>query len=91
VAQWSIIKALQEDNRIYINAIFLFIKKVVFDVEKTCIGKKINYDKLILRMYTDSSENLVDIVYYAIYILRTQLEHFLISTKILFNDILVIS
>ncbi len=89
-AQWPIGQALQEDNRIYIDAMFSPIKKVTFDVEKTRVGKEIDYDKLILRIHTDGSENPVDVVHYAVSVLRTQLEHFLVSAEIPFNEISVV-
>ncbi len=33
------------------------IRKVMFDIEKTRVGKDIDYDKLSLHIYTDGSEN----------------------------------
>lgn len=86
-AQWPIEKSLQEDGRIYIDAMFSPIRKVMFDVEKTRVGKDIDYDKLILRIYTDGSENPLDVLHYAVSVLRTQLEHFLASAEIPFNQI----
>jgi DNA-directed RNA polymerase subunit alpha len=86
-AQWPTEKALQDDNRIYLDAMFSPIKKVTFDVEKTRVGGEIDYDKLICRIYTDGSENPVDMLHYAVSVLRTQLEHFLAKPEILFNDI----
>lgn len=86
-AQWPADKALQEDGRIYIDAMFSPIRKVTFDVEKTRVGKDIDYDKLTLNVYTDGSENPVDVIHYAVSVLRTQLEHFLASTEIPFNQI----
>ena len=76
-AQWPEDKALQEDGRIYLDAMFSPVRKVTFDVEKTRVGKDIDYDKLILRIHTDGSETPVDVVHYAVSVLRTQLEHFL--------------
>ncbi len=46
-AKWPIGKALQEDNRIYLDAMFSPVRKVTFDVEKTRVGGEIDYDKLI--------------------------------------------
>ncbi len=86
-AQWPVGQALQEDNRIYLDAMFSPIRKVTFDVEKTRVGGEIDYDRLILRVHTDGSENPVDVVHYAVSVLRSQLEHFLISTEIPFNEI----
>lgn len=86
-AQWPSDKALQEDSRIYLDAMFSPIRKVTFDVEKTRVGGEIDYDKLILRIYTDGSENPLDALHYAVSVLRTQLEHFLLSAEIPFNEI----
>lgn len=86
-AQWPPDKALQEDGRIYLDAMFSPIRKIIFDVEKTRVGKDIDYDKLILRVYTDGSENPVEVMNYAVSVLRTQLEHFLLSSEIPFNQI----
>jgi len=86
-AQWPAGKALQEDNRIYVDAMFSPIRKVMFNIEKTRVGKEIDYDKLTLKIYTDGSENPVDVLHYAVSVLRTQLERFLISTEIPFNEI----
>ncbi len=84
-AQWPTDRALQEDGRIYIDAMFSPIRKVMFDVEKTRVGKDIDYDKLTLRIHTDGSENPLDVVHYSVSVLRTQLEHFLASSEIPFN------
>ena len=86
-AQWPTEKALQEDGRIYIDAMFSPIRKVMFDVEKTRVGKDIDFDKLILRIHTDGSENPLDVVHYSVSVLRTQLEHFLASSEIPFNEL----
>ena len=59
----------------------------MFDIEKTRVGKDIDFDKLILRIYTDGSENPLDVLHYSVSILRTQLEHFLASSEIPFNEI----
>ena len=84
-AQWPLGKALQEDGRIYLDSMFSSIKKINFEVEKTRVGKEIDYDKLSLQIYTNGAENPVDVVHYATSVLRTQLEHFLISSEIPFN------
>ncbi len=86
-AQWPVDKALQEDGRIYIDAMFSPIRKVMFDVEKTRVGKDIDFDKLTLRIHTDGSENPLDVLHYSVSVLRTQLEHFLASAEIPFNQI----
>jgi DNA-directed RNA polymerase subunit alpha len=86
-AQWPSDKALQDDSRIYLDAMFSPIKKVTFDVEKTRVGGEIDYDKLTCRIYTDGSENPVEMLHYAVSVLRTQLEHFLAKPEIPFNEI----
>ena len=86
-AQWPIGQALQEDGRIHVDAMFSPIKKVMFDVEKTRVGGNIDYDKLTVRIHTDGAENPVDVIHYAVSVLRTQLEHFLLSAEIPFNEI----
>lgn len=87
VAQWPQGVPYQADGRIYLDAMFSPIRKVVFDVEKTRVGKDIYYDKLTLRITTDGSENPLDVLHYAVSVLRTQLEHFLASAEIPFNEI----
>lgn len=86
-AQWPAGQALQEDGRIYLDAMFSPLRKVMFDVEKTRVGKEIDYDKLTLRISTDGSENPLQVLHYAISVARTQLEHFLISAEVPFNEI----
>lgn len=86
-AQWPTDASYQEDGRIWLDAMFSPIRKVMFDVEKTRVGKDIDYDKLTLHIHTDGSENPVDVLHYAVSVLRTQLEHFLISAEIPFNEI----
>ncbi len=86
-AQWPLDKVYQEDGKIYLDASFSSIKRVTFNIEKTRVGGAIDYDKLILKIDTDGSENPVDVVNYATSVLRTQLEHFLLGTEIPFNEI----
>lgn len=86
-AQWPIGTALQEDNRIYLDAMFSPVSKVYFDVEKTRVGKDIDYDKLILRIFTNGAESPTDVLHYCVSVLRTQLEHFLVAPEIPFNEI----
>ena len=80
-AQWPAGKPLQEDGRIYLDAMFSPIRKVMFDVEKTRVGKDIDYDKLTLRIHTDGSENPVDVLHYAVSVLRTQLRTFFVKYR----------
>lgn len=86
-AKWPIGQALQEDNRIYLDAMFSPVTKVTFDVEKTRVGREIDYDKLNMTIATDGSETPVDVLHYSVSVLRTQLEHFLADVEIPFNDI----
>lgn len=86
-AQWPAGKQLQEDGRIYLDAMFSPVRKITFDVEKTRVGRDIDYDKLIIRIDTDGAETPLQVLHYAVSVLRTQLEHFLLSTEIPFNDI----
>ncbi len=86
-AQWPIGSSLQEGGRIYVDAMFSPVRKVTFDVEKTRVGRDIGYDKLTLHITTDGSENPLDVLHYAVSVLRTQLEHFLTSSEIPFNEI----
>lgn len=86
-AQWPLDKPYQEDGRIHLDAMFSAIRKVMFDVEKTRVGKNIDYDKLTICVTTDGSENPVNVMDYSVSVLRTQLEHFLLSSEIPFNDI----
>lgn len=86
-AQWPSDKPYQEDGRIYLDAMFSPVRKVMFDIEKTRVGKDIDFDKLMLYIHTDGSENPVDVLHYAVSVLRTQLEHFLTTTEVPFNEI----
>ena len=86
-AEWPIGSSLQDDNRIYLDAMFSPVRKVTFNVEKTRVGRDIDYDKLTLQVTTDGSENPLDVIHYAVSVLRTQLEHFLTSSEIPFNEI----
>ena len=86
-AQWPIGKSLQDDNRIYLDAMFSPIKRVEYNIEKTRVGQRIDYDKLILCVQTNGAVKPQDVVHYATSVLRTQLEHFLQATEIPFNDI----
>jgi DNA-directed RNA polymerase subunit alpha len=86
-AQWPMGKSLQENNKIYLDAMFSPVRQVTFDVEKTRVGKEIDFDRLILSIYTDGSENPVDVLHYSVSVLRSQLEHFLLASEIHFNEI----
>lgn len=86
-AAWPEGKPLQEDDRIYLDAMFSPVRQVTYDVEKTRVGGDIDYDKLSLHIHTDGSENPLDVLHYAVSVLRTQLEHFLASAELPFNQI----
>lgn len=86
-AQWPAGKALQDDNRIYIDAMFSPVRKVSYDVEKTRVGTSIDYDKLLLQITTDGTETPLEVVRYAVSVVRSQLEHFLAAPEIPFNEI----
>ena len=86
-AAWPVGQGLQEDNRIYLDAMFSPVKNVTFEAEKTRVGRNIDYDKLKLSILTDGTESPVDVMHYAVSVLRTQLEHFLAAPEIPFNEI----
>jgi DNA-directed RNA polymerase subunit alpha len=89
-AKWPVGKGLQEDGRIYLDAMFSPVRQVTFDVEKTRVGRDIDYDKLLLRIDTNGSETPADVFHYAVSVLRTQLEHFLAIPEIPFNKIIAL-
>lgn len=86
-AEWPAGKTLQEDNRIYLDAMFSPVRKVTFEVEKTRVGGQIDFDKLSLSIHTDGSETPTDVLHYSVSVLRTQSEHFLLASEIPFNEI----
>ncbi len=87
VAQWPIGESLQEDGRIYLDAMFSPVRNVTWHVEKTRVGKDIDFDKMTLEITTDGSMSSVEALNYAVSVLRTQLENFLIGSEIPFNEI----
>lgn len=89
-AKWPIGKALQEDGRIYLDAMFSPVRKVAYDVQKTRVGSNIDHDSLTVTVQTDGTETPVAVVNYAVSVLRSQLEHFLTSEEIPFNEISVV-
>lgn len=86
-AQWPKGEALQEDGRIYIDAMFSPIKRVEYHIEKTRVGQAIDYDKLTLKIQTNGVIEPQEVVHYGTSVLRSQLEHFLSATEIPFNEI----
>lgn len=89
LAQWPIGTTLDKDNRIYLDAMFSPVRNISINVEKTRVGKDIDYDKLTLEITTNGAESPVDVVNYGVSILRTQLENFLMDDEIPFNEISV--
>jgi DNA-directed RNA polymerase subunit alpha len=86
LAQWPVGTA-SENGRMYLDAMFSPVRNVAISVEKTRIGKEIDYDKLMLDISTNGSETPVDVLNYAVSVLRTQFENFLMDKEIPFNDI----
>jgi len=86
VAQWPQGSKLQEGGRIYVDSMFSPVTKVYFDVEKTRVGKDIDYDRLILQVFTNGSETPKDVMHYCVSVLKSQLEHFLEIPAIPFNE-----
>lgn len=86
-AKWPAGKALQEDDRIYLDAMFSPVRKVAYDVQKARVGESIDYDKLTLTIDTDGTLSPVEVVHYAVSVIRSQLEHFLAASEIPFNEI----
>lgn len=87
LAQWPVGTALTEDGRMYLDAMFSPVKNVAMYVEKTRVGKDIDYDKLTVEITTNGAETPVDVLNYAVSVLRTQFENFLVDKEIPFNDI----
>ncbi|MBI2352699.1 DNA-directed RNA polymerase subunit alpha [Candidatus Dependentiae bacterium] len=87
LAQWPIGSTLEKDNRIYLDAMFSPVRNVAINIEKTRVGKDIDYDKLSLEITTNGADSPVDVVNYAVSILRSQLETFLMEEEIPFNEI----
>ncbi len=86
-AQWPEGKMLQDDGRIYLDAVFSPVAKVAFFIEKTRVGKEIDYDKLILDIHTNKAISPLEALNYSVSVLRTQLEQFLMEEEIPFNSI----
>lgn len=86
-AKWPQGVSLQADNRIYLDAMFSPVKRIEYHVEKTRVGKAIDYDKLIFKVFTNGAASPQDIVHYSTSVMRTQLEHFLLVAEIPFNKI----
>lgn len=86
LAQWPIGSNVQ-DGRMYLDAMFAPVRNVAVTVEKTRVGKDIDYDRLILEITTNGAETPINTLNYAVSVLRTQLENFLIDTEIPFNEL----
>jgi len=59
-----------------IDSIFTPVKKVMFRVENTRVGKRTDYDKLILEIYTNASVEPKEALIYAAKVLNKHLELF---------------
>ncbi|MBT3827985.1 DNA-directed RNA polymerase subunit alpha [bacterium] len=86
-AKWPEDKKLQDDDRVYLDAMFSPVRQVAWHTEKARVGGKIDYDKLLLTVETDGSVSPIDVVHYAVSVIRTQMEHFLVDDEIPFNEI----
>jgi DNA-directed RNA polymerase subunit alpha len=84
-AAWPAGKPLQDDNKMYLDAMFSPVRQVAFDVAKTRVGTSIDYDKLMVDVVTDGTQSPTDVVHYAVSVIRNQFEHFLHATEIPFN------
>ncbi len=71
-AAWPHGVSLQPDGRIYLDAMFSPIKRVEYHIEKTRVGKEIDYDKLFLTIETNGAVTPQDAVHYGTSVLRTQ-------------------
>lgn len=87
LAQWPVGTALNQEGRMYLDAMFSPVRNVAMTVEKTRVGKEIDYDKIMLEITTNGAETPVDVLNYAVSVLRTQLENFLIDKEIPFNEL----
>lgn len=87
LAQWPIGQGVDEQGKIHLDSMFSPVSNVTFEVEKTRVGRDIDYDKLILSIETNGSETALDVLNYAVSVLRTQLEFFLAASEIPFNEI----
>lgn len=86
-AQWPLGTSLQEDGKIYLDAMFSPVRNVTFNVDKTRVGKDIDFDKLTLEIATSGAISPVEALNYAVSVLRTQFANFLMADEIPFNDI----
>lgn len=86
-AQWPLGTSLQENGKIYLDAMFSPVRNVTFNVDKTRVGKDIDFDKLTLDISTSGAISPVEALNYAVSVLRTQLANFLMADEIPFNDI----
>jgi DNA-directed RNA polymerase subunit alpha len=81
VAQWPLDKSYQEDQRIYLDATFAPVRQVTFDVQKTRVGKDIDYDKLVLSITTDGTITPEEALCYAVSIVQNQFKVFIQEEK----------
>jgi DNA-directed RNA polymerase subunit alpha len=86
-AQWDPSDKLNEEGKIFVDAAFSPVKRIEYRVEKTRVGKSIDYDKLIFRVTTNGTVTPQEVITYSSSVLRSQLEHFLMEEEIMFNDL----
>jgi DNA-directed RNA polymerase subunit alpha len=86
-AQWPVGESLAADGKIYLDAMFSPVNRVEYKIEKTRVGQSIDYDRLIVGIYTNGAIHPQETVHYGASVLRTQFERFLSATEIPFNDI----
>ena len=71
---------LEKENaigKIMVDAVFSPVKKVSYEVENTRVGQSIDYDKLIMEIWTDGSVNPADALAYASKILKDSVTIFI--------------
>lgn len=86
-AQWERGVSLRSDGMIFVDAMFSPVRRVEFHISKTRVGQDIDYDKLVLGIYTNGTISPQDVVHYGASVLRSQLEFFLSAGEIPFNQI----
>jgi DNA-directed RNA polymerase subunit alpha len=64
-----------------VDALFSPVKKVNFKIEKTRVGEKIDYEKLVLEIWTDGSVTTEESLEYATQVLIKHYEFILTSSK----------
>jgi len=86
-AAWPQGESLQEDGRMYLDAMFSPVKRVEYHVEQARVGDRFDCDKLVMKIRTNGAVGPQAVIHYGTSVLRTQFEHFLKATEIPFNEI----